>query len=154
MALYDDLKEAIEGKHYTILEARNILNSFTATLQITTEQYEELFELTNSLSPNTSDDETSIWKKQMETRVSTLEQSYKALKEAVEKGSTTVTEPTTQAGTAEDPITAARGMHYEQGKYYKDPEKNNEVYICTETIDLNGMPHEYVNIYFNWHSIS
>lgn len=154
MALYDDLKTAIEGKQYTVLEAQSVLNAFMKTLQITEEQYAELFEMAKSLNPNTSDDETAIWKAQMETRVTTLEEGYAALKEAVEQGSTTVTEPTTQVGTADDPITAARGMTYEEGKYYEDPEKDMEIYLCTKTVDLNGMPHEYVNVYFNWYSVS
>lgn len=154
MALYDDVKTAIEGKQYTVLEAQSILNAFMKTLQITEDQYAELFEMAKSLNPNTTDDEIAIWKAQMETRVTTLEQSYAALKEAIEKGETTVTEPTTQAGTKDDPITAARGMHYEKDKYYSDPEKDNEIYLCTVTVDLNGMPHEFVNVYFNWHSVA
>lgn len=153
MAIYDDVKSMIEEKKYTVKEAQTVLNAFMKTLEITADQYAELYEMSKSLDPNTADDKDAIWKAQIESRVSVLEEGYSALKEAVESGKTEVTEPTTQAGTADDPITAARGMHYEKDKYYADPEKDNEIYVCTVTVDLNGMPHEFVNTYFNWYSM-
>lgn len=56
------------------------------------------------------------------------------------------------AGTIDDPITAARGMEYEYGKYYIDPEDGN-TYLCergteTGTIVLQYLPHEVVGNYF------
>lgn len=56
------------------------------------------------------------------------------------------------AGTVEDPIPAARGMEYEYGKYYLDPE-DNKTYLCkrgaeTGTIVLQYLPHELVGHYF------
>lgn len=56
------------------------------------------------------------------------------------------------AGTLEDPIPASRGMEYEYGKHYLDPE-DNEIYLCergseTGTIVLQYLPHELVGSYF------
>src|SRR5699024_121027 len=60
-----------------------------------------------------------------------------------------------EAGTLEDPITAARGMEYEYGLYYKDPE-DSKTYLCqwegaTEgsKIILQYLPHELVGQYFS-----
>lgn len=55
-------------------------------------------------------------------------------------------------GTIEDPIPAARGMEYEYGKYYLDPE-DNKTYLCqhgseTGSIVLQYLPHELVGHYF------
>ena len=59
-----------------------------------------------------------------------------------------------EAGTIDDPITAARGMEYEYGLYYFDPE-DGKVYLCErigeETggkIILQYLPHELIDQYF------
>ena len=58
------------------------------------------------------------------------------------------------AGTAADPIPAARGMDYTYGLYYLDPE-DNKVYLCQRigeaegtNINLQYLPHELVGQYF------
>lgn len=58
------------------------------------------------------------------------------------------------AGTQDDPIPAARGMEYEYGLYYKDPE-DTKLYLCERTgeaaggkIVLQYLPHELVRNYF------
>ena len=58
----------------------------------------------------------------------------------------------TAAGTADDPIPAARGMEYEYGKYYLDPE-DGKTYLCKRegesgTIILQYLPHELIGQYF------
>lgn len=60
----------------------------------------------------------------------------------------------THAGTAEDPIPAARGMDYIYGKYYSDPE-DEKLYLCKRTgeedggvINLQYLPHELIGQYF------
>lgn len=53
----------------------------------------------------------------------------------------------THAGTVDDPIPAARGMVYEAGKYYLDPE-DGKVYLCTRSETLQYLPHELVGHYF------
>ncbi len=50
-------------------------------------------------------------------------------------------------GTADNPIEAVRGMDYEQGKYYRDPE-DGLTYLCTRTATLQYLPHELVGQYF------
>lgn len=58
------------------------------------------------------------------------------------------------AGTQDDPIPAARGMEYEYGLYYKDPE-DTKLYLCERIgeaaggkIVLQYLPHELVGNYF------
>ena len=57
-----------------------------------------------------------------------------------------------EQGTAENPITAVRGMEYEYGKYYSD---GGKVYLCKRTGEAEGgtivlqyLPHELVGQYF------
>ena len=59
---------------------------------------------------------------------------------------------TSSPGTIDDPIPAARGMEYEYGKYYLDPE-GEKTYLCkrgkeTGTIVLQYLPHELIGQYF------
>ena len=56
------------------------------------------------------------------------------------------------AGTQDGPIPAARGMEYEYGKYYLDPE-DEKTYLCkrgeeTGSIVLYYLPHELIGQYF------
>ena len=56
------------------------------------------------------------------------------------------------AGTIDNPILSARGMEYEYGKYYLDPE-DNKTYLCkrgeeTGSIVLYYLPHELIGQYF------
>ena len=60
-----------------------------------------------------------------------------------------------EAGTIDDPITAARGMEYEYGLYYKDPE-DGKTYLCERTGEAEGgkiilqyLPHELIGQYFS-----
>ena len=59
-----------------------------------------------------------------------------------------------ETGTAENPITAVRGMEYVYGKHYLDPE-DEEIYLCVRTGEAEGgkiilqyLPHELVGQYF------
>ncbi len=59
---------------------------------------------------------------------------------------------TSSTGTIDEPIPASRGMEYEYGKYYLDPE-DSKTYLCkrlneTGTIVLQYLPHELVGQYF------
>lgn len=59
---------------------------------------------------------------------------------------------TSSSGTIDEPIPASRGMEYEYGKYYLDPE-DSKTYLCkrlneTGTIVLYYLPHELVGQYF------
>ena len=60
----------------------------------------------------------------------------------------------THAGTYDDPIPASRGMDYEYGKYYLDPE-DGKTYLCKRegeeeggVVNLQYLPHEVVGQYF------
>ena len=60
----------------------------------------------------------------------------------------------TNAGTADDPIPAVRGMEYTYGFYYLDEEDGN-TYLCQRTGEAEGgtvvlqhLPHELVGHYF------
>lgn len=60
----------------------------------------------------------------------------------------------THAGTMADPIPAARGMEYQYGLYYLDPE-DGKTYLCERTGEMEGgrvtlqfLPHELVGQYF------
>lgn len=59
-----------------------------------------------------------------------------------------------EAGTSDDPITAARGMEYEYGLYYFDPE-DGKTYLCERIGEAEGgkiilqyLPHELIGQYF------
>ena len=60
------------------------------------------------------------------------------------------------AGTIDDPIPAERGMEYEYGKYYLDPDPEyGGIYLCERTGEAAGgtvvlyfLPHELVGNYF------
>ena len=59
-----------------------------------------------------------------------------------------------ETGTADDPITAARGMEYQYGLYYLDPE-DSQLYLCSRTGETAGgtvvlqyLPHELIGQYF------
>ena len=59
-----------------------------------------------------------------------------------------------QAGTLEDPIPAVRGMEYQYGLYYLDPE-DRQIYLCQRAGEEEGgkvvlqyLPHELVGQYF------
>lgn len=59
---------------------------------------------------------------------------------------------TSSSGTIDEPIPASRGMEYEYGKYYFDPE-DSKTYLCkrlneTGTIVLYYLPHELIGQYF------
>ena len=54
----------------------------------------------------------------------------------------------------DNPITAARGMEYQYGLYYLDPE-DSQLYLCTRTGEAEGgkgilqyLPHELIGHYF------
>lgn len=60
-----------------------------------------------------------------------------------------------ETGSRDDPITAARGMEYQYGLYYRDPE-DGLVYLCERIGEAEGgkivlqyLPHELVGQYFS-----
>ena len=59
-----------------------------------------------------------------------------------------------ESGTRADPIPAVRGMEYQYGRYYLDPE-DSKIYLCKRTGEMDGgkvilqyLPHELIGQYF------
>lgn len=53
-----------------------------------------------------------------------------------------------ESGTQDKPITAVRGMEYEQDKYYLDAYDGN-TYLCIRSATLQYLPHELIGHYFS-----
>lgn len=155
--MYENLKQLINNGFYTILQAQEVLNDFRAKLQITSDEYDELWELSKSLEVNNPDD-------YLDARFEIINQEIEAIKLRLEtitqtiEGTGTVVPPVEEADGSEfNPITAYKGLYYKANLYYLDP-TNNEVYKCREmeaTLKPNGkqltnLPHELVNVYFDW----
>ena len=156
MALYDDLKQYIQDKMYTIVQCQNMLNNYYKFKQLTDEQYEELMELSAELEANNSDDELNAKFTVIDERFKTIEAEIANLKEAVSGGGTVIPPLDEPDGSEFKPITAYSGLAYKKNLYYLDP-TNNEVYKCIDRADIGedgvvlfNLPHELVNIYFNW----
>lgn len=131
MALYETLKNAINNKSYTLLEAETLLNAYFKQLQLSADQYNELMELKDQLlTPNSAEDEEKIARVQLEKRVEALETKIAAIEKAIAEGSTEIETPEEPDGTKDNPILAYAGMTYYKDKYYKDP-ADGKTYICT-----------------------
>ena len=155
---YDDMVMMMDNGSYTEGEAKKALSKLYAHQQLTDDEYDELMEKANQLSVNTPVG-------QFETRIVALEQACKKLeidvanvKEKLSEEGTEIPEPEPgQTGSEYDPIDAQRGMVYYKDKYYRDLE-DGQVYLCTRDSDsdpgtgvaLAYLPHELVNVYFNF----
>lgn len=154
--LYDDLKQFINDKMYTIVECQNMLNNYYKHMQLTDEQYDELMEMSKELEANNSDDELQAKFTVIDKRFESLEKEIANIKQAVEDGDLTVPPIEEADGSEFNPITAYSGLAYKKNLYYLDP-TNNEVYKCIDRADITesgvvlyNLPHELVNVYFNW----
>lgn len=148
--IYATMMEQMDAGTFTEVAAKKTINKFFARQQITEDEYDELMDKAGTLSANTEDGEMMARIVALESNVKTLQEQVAAIKTAVEQGGGTVTEPSTgQTGEEMDPIDAVAGMSYEKDKYYRDP-ANGEVYICTVDVAYAGLPHDAVNVYFNW----
>ena len=154
--MYDKLKEYIQNGYYTIVQCQSILNNMYAQKQLSDEEYDELMEMSKELEANNSDDELNARFSVIDKRFESLEKEIANIKQAVEDGDLTVP-PTEEADGSEfNPITAYSGLAYKKNLYYLDP-TNNEVYKCIDRADITesgvvlyNLPHELVNVYFNW----
>lgn len=147
---YTAMVEQMEKGAYTEVNAKNTINKLFARQQITESEYDDLMDKADALAANTADGDTLARIVALESSVKTLTDEVDALKTAVKQGGGTVTEPSAgQTGAEMDPIDAVAGMSYVKDKYYRDP-ANGEVYICTVDVAYAGLPHEAVNVYFNW----
>lgn len=154
--LYDDLKQFIIDKMYTIVECQNMLNNYYKHKQLNDDEYDELMEMSKELEANNSDDELNAQFSVIDKRFESLEKEIANIKQAVEDGTSTVPPVTEADGSEFNPITAYSGLAYKKNLYYLDP-TNNEVYKCIDRADITesgvvlyNLPHELVNVYFNW----
>lgn len=153
--LYDDLKQFITDKMYTIVECQNMLNNYYKHKQLSGEEYDELMEMSKKLEPNEENDS--------EMDLSVINQEIKKINErldniekAIQDGGTDIPEVEEADGSEFNPITAYKGLYYKANLYYLDP-TNNEVYKCRDMEATRGngkqlspLPHELVNTYFDW----
>ena len=154
--MYDKLKEYITNGYYTIVQCQNILNNMYAQKQLNDDEYNELFEMSKELEVNNSDDELNAKFTIIDEKFKTIENEIANLKQAIEDGGSTVPPIEEPDGSEFNPITAYSGLYYKKNLYYLDP-TNNEVYKCIDREDIGedgvqlfNLPHELVNIYFNW----
>lgn len=154
--LYDDLKQFITDKMYTIVECQNMLNNYYKHKQLSDEEYDELMEMSKELEANNSDDELNVRFSVIAKRFESLEKEIANIKQAIEDGDSTVPPVEEADGSEFNPITAYSGLAYKKNLYYLDP-TNNEVYKCIDRADITesgvvlyNLPHELVNVYFNW----
>lgn len=154
--LYDDLKQFITDKMYTIVECQNMLNNYYKHKQLSDEEYDDLMEMSKELEANNSDDELQAKFTVIDKRFESLEKEIANIKQAVEDGDSTVPPVEEPDGSEFNPITAYSGLAYKKNLYYLDP-TNNEVYKCIDRADITesgvvlyNLPHELVNVYFNW----
>lgn len=157
---YSAMIEQMDKGAYTEVTAKNTLTVMFAKQMLTKEEYDELMDKATNLSVNTDTGEVNIRLVALEKDVSTLKEQVAALMEGSSVEDPTGTEPKPD-GSEHNPITTYRGMTYYKDKYYKDSE-DNQVYLCTRDSDsepgtgvsLNYLPHELVNIYFNYVRLS
>lgn len=154
--LYEDLKQFITDKMYTIVECQNMLNNYYKHKQLSDEEYDELMEMSKELEANNSDDELNARFSVIDKHFESLEKEITNIKQAVEDGDSTVPPVEEPDGSEFNPITAYSGLAYKKNLYYLDP-TNNEVYKCIDRADITesgvvlyNLPHELVNVYFNW----
>lgn len=149
MMLYDDLKQFINDKRYTVLECQSMLNNYYKHKQLTDDEYDELMELSKELEANNSNDDLMMI-------INKIKHDINALKKDVEtlKSESGAPPQETEDGTQENPFIAYRGMTYIKDKYYLDTE-DNSIYLCTRNDitggqQLNYLPHELKDIYFQF----
>lgn len=157
--LYDDLKQFIIDKMYTIVECQNMLNNYYKHMQLTDEQYDELMEMSKELEANSVDDELNARFSVIDKRFESLEKEIANIKQAIEDGDSTVPPIEEADGTEFNPIEAYSGLYYKAGLYYFEYKNDNqiEVYKCRDLEDTQGdgkqlydLPSKLINVYFDW----
>lgn len=157
--LYDDLKQFINDKMYTIVECQNMLNNYYKHKQLSDEEYDELMEMSKELEANNSDDELNARFSVIDKHFESLEKEIANIKQAVEDGDLTVPPVEEADGSEFNPIEAYSGLYYKSGLYYFEYKNDNqiEVYKCRDLEDTQGdgkqlydLPSSLINIYFDW----
>lgn len=157
--LYDDLKQFITDKMYTIVECQNMLNNYYKHKQLSDDEYNELFEMSKELEANNSDDELNARFSVIDKRFESLEKEIANLKQTIETGGSTVPPVEEADGSEFNPIEAYSGLYYKAGLYYFEYKNKNqiEVYKCRDLEDTRGdgkqlydLPSKLINVYFDW----
>lgn len=154
--MYEKLKEYMENGYYTIVQAQGIINNMYAQKQLSDDEYNELFEMSKTLEANNVDDALNAQFNVINEHLKKLDEEIANLKQVIEEGGSTVPPIEEADGSEFNPITAYSGLAYKKNLYYLDP-TNNEVYKCIDRADITesgvvlyNLPHELVNVYFNW----
>lgn len=154
--MYNKLKEYMENGYYTIVQAQGIINNMYAQKQLSDDEYNELFEMSKELEANNVDDALNAQFNVINEHLKKIDEEIANIKQAVEDGDLTVPPVEEPDGSEFNPITAYSGLAYKKNLYYLDP-SNNEVYKCIDRADITesgvvlyNLPHELVNVYFNW----
>lgn len=157
--LYDDLKQFITDKMYTIVECQNMLNNYYKHKQLSDEEYDELMEMSKELEANNSDDELNAQFSVINKRFESLEKEIANIKQAIDDGASTVPPVEEPDGSEFNPIKAYSGLYYKSGLYYFEYKNDNqiEVYKCRDLEDTQGdgkqlydLPSKLINVYFDW----
>lgn len=154
--MYEKLNEYMENGYYTIVQAQSIINNMYAQKQLSDDEYNELFEMSKTLEANNVDDALNARFNVINEHLKKLDEEIANIKQAIEEGGSTVPPIEEADGSEFNPITAYSGLAYKKNLYYLDP-TNNEVYKCIDRADITesgvvlyNLPHELVNVYFNW----
>lgn len=146
----------MENGYYTIVQAQSIINNMYAQKQLSDDEYNKLFEMSKTLEANNVDDALNAQFNVINEHLKKLNKEIANLKQAIEDGDSTVPPIEEADGSEFNPITAYSGLAYKKNLYYLDP-TNNEVYKCIDRADITesgvvlyNLPHELVNVYFNW----
>ena len=157
--LYDDLKQFISDKMYTIVECQNMLNNYYKHKQLSDEEYDELMEMSKELEANNSDDALNAQFNVINEHFKKIDEEIANIKQAIEEGGSTVPPITEADGSEYNPIEAYSGLYYKAGLYYFEYKNDNqiEVYKCRDLEDTQGdgkqlydLPSKLINVYFDW----
>ena len=157
--LYDDLKQFISDKMYTIVECQNMLNNYYKHKQLSDDEYNELFEMSKTLEANNVDDALNARFNVINEHLKKLDEEIANIKQAIEEGGSTVPPIEEADGTEFNPIEAYSGLYYKAGLYYFEYKNKNqiEVYKCRDLEDTQGdgkqlydLPSKLINVYFDW----
>lgn len=143
--MYEKMKTLILNNAYTVVEARDTLNSLLFSNQITPAQFDELYAMVPDLPLTSAELEEKMQNEGLVRRVETLEEQMQKVLALLEAP----TEPEVpERGTIDNPIPAASGMIYYEGKYYSEGDK---IYLCTRDseIQIPYVPSQLIGIYFS-----
>ena len=141
------MKTEMEKGSYILTEASEMIALFLTHNQITRGEYDELYELCDTLEVNSPEDEDENWKVGINTSIQNLENRVTSLEMLL--AHTPETDPDEPDGSKDNPYEAYRGLIYYKDKNYYDSE-DSSLYICIRdsVIQLHYMPHELIGHYF------